>query len=80
MLIFLLCLQLKFGESLLVLVVFYVLVWLNMVWLCISFWVLFDAFRRINRLTDQAHLNIDTNMVRLHLSTYAAFLVTLLLF
>lgn len=63
-----------------VVVVFYILAWLSIVWMCISFWVLFDAFRRIKRLSDQANLNIDTKMVRLHLFTYAAFLVTLLLF
>ena len=76
-----LCIQLTaLGQNLIVVVAFYIFCWLSIVWLCTSFWVLFDAFRRIKRISIEAKLNIDTKMVRLHLFTYAAFLVTLLLF
>ena len=57
--------------------IFYIALWMSIVWECASFWVLFDAFRRIKRLTHEAGLKIETKMVRIHLLSYGVYLLSM---
>lgn len=74
------CLQFtNIGQSTLVVVIFEIAVWLTIVWECTSYWVLYDAFKRLTKISQDAGLNINTKMVRLHLVYYTAYLLSLLL-
>ena len=78
--VLLLIIELNDDEGLGILICFYLFFWIKIVFDSFSCWVLFDAFRRITTFSTTGNLLLDSGVVRLHLVSYAVFILSLLLF